>query len=222
MKVVEESETKLVIKQGIFLNIILGILIVAAGVVLFFIANTNVNTGRIFALALIIAGIISILLASATTITVDKTTNKIAFLISRLWGKKLQEMAINQVKEISLEEYVTQNYSDNRRPRSQLNFTLVYYLQDGQGIPFRLGSQSNFAFNGLPIGMFLGRNKNVVMGNKIAAFIGVPFVDRRPPTAAEVITDVVQAVQGKKPLNEIPNTQNNQHSQASTSPSEQQ
>ena len=222
MKVVEESETKLVIKQGIFLNIILGILIVAAGVVLFFIANTNVNTGRIFALALIIAGIISILLASATTITVDKTTNKIAFLISRLWGKKLQEMAINQVKEISLEEYVTQNYSDNRRPRSQLNFTLVFYLQDGQGIPFRLGSQSNFAFNGLPIGMFLGRNKNVVMGNKIAAFIGVPFVDRRPPTAAEVITDVVQAVQGKKPLNEVPNTQNSQPSQANTSQPEQQ
>ena len=222
MKIVEESETNLILKQGFILNIIIGILLVTAGIGLFFIDNTNVNTARIVAFAFILSGIISVVLANATTITIDKTTNKICFLTSRLWGKKLQEIAINQVKEVSLEEYITQNYAENNRPRNQLNFTLVFYLLDGQGIPFKLGSQGSFGINGLPLGMFLGRNKNVVLGNKIALFIGVPFVDRRPPTAAQVITDVVQAVQGKKPLNEIPNAQNGQPSQTSTSQSDKQ
>jgi hypothetical protein len=209
MKILRETQTQLILKQTSFQAIIWGLFSAAIGgsILLFISHNHNQNTLIVilFGLAFALAGIWMIVTAKFITITIDKTQNQFTFQAASILGKKQQSLALNQIKEVVIEEYISRN-PNSAGPRNQLNFTLVFYLQDGEGIPIPLNaSGTTVSFNGIPFGgFFFGRNKNIIMGNKIASFIGVPFVDRRPPTVGEIVQDVTQEINAKKMMQETP------------------
>lgn len=207
MKIIQETPTNLILKQSNFSSLVFGIIFFLIGIgTTILISGQSFMTAIIFGGAFILIGALVVVTAKSFTINIDKTQNKYTLSTVSLISKKNQDVALNQIKEVSLEEYVSQNVSGNS-PRNQINYNLVFYLQDGQGILIPINSSSNsFSIQGIPVGGMLGRNKNIVLGNKIATFIGVPFVDRRPPTFTEAISGVIQGLNTLKPLDKPPQT----------------
>jgi hypothetical protein len=167
-------------------------------------SGQNIMVARLIGGIFALVGVFMVITAKSLTVTIDKTQNKCNFFTVTLIGKKSQDVVLDQIKEVSLEETVTHNTSSSGS-ENQINYTLVFYLQDGEGIPISIsGSSGSFSVNGLPMEEMIGRNKNVILGNKIAAFISVPFVDRRPPSLTDAIESVVQGFNAAKPLSETP------------------
>jgi hypothetical protein len=195
MKIAQETQGQLVLKQSGLSARIFGILFVVIGIGVFTLfSSQNITAARLIGGVFALVGIFVFITAKYITITIDKTQNKCNFFTVTLIGKKSQDVALDQIKEVSLEETITHSTGSDG-PENQINYTLVFYLQDGEGIPVPISSASgSFSVNGLPMGEMVGRNKNVVLGNNIATFIGVPFVDRRPPSFTEAIGEVVQKI----------------------------
>jgi len=213
VKVVSETQNQLILKQNRYSNIFLGIVLFLAGIGVFLIAHQTAP--KILSLVFLIIGILIIIFTKFITINIDKTQNSFSLIAAGLLGKKKTNIALDQIKEVSLEEYVSTQYNiagqnaNMGSPMAQTNivYDLVFYLKDGQGIPIQIKSGGNTFINGLPIGGFgslLGRNKNVELGNKIATFIGIPFIDRRPPGVIDMLSGITQVNNNQKPFNEIP------------------
>lgn len=211
MKVIQETPTTLVLKQSAIGGIIMGAAFVVVGLlVAIFFSKTDWKI-LILSGVFILFGLVSVLLTKFITVKIDKSTNKITILHSGILGKKSYDLAIDQLKEVAVEESVSVNYSNQNNQNSTLmngsgtqrSYNLVFYLMNGQGIPVQMDSSSlPISINGLSLGMLTARNKNIELGNKIAVFIGVPFVDRRPPGIADVVSGLKNLVQVQSPTGE--------------------
>ena len=199
MKIIQETSSQMVLKQSGLGASIFGVLffIIGLGVFVFF-SRQNIMAARLIGGVFALVGVFVFVTAKTITITIDKAQNKCNFFSVTLIGKKSQDVALDQIKEVSLEEKITNN-SNSNGSQNQINYTIVFYLQDGEGIPIPIGSSTDsISINGLPMGEMLGRNKNIVFCNKIAAFIGVPFADRRPPSFTEAVGSVVDSINTAK------------------------
>jgi len=215
MKVVTETPTLLVLKDRPISQVFMGIIFALIGIAILPMVIAKGIMFMLISLVFVVFGIAAIVLTKFLTITIDKSMNKVNFGFTSLLGKKSQDIAIDQISEIVIQEMMTQNVAlrtpnspmyQNSAPR--LNFMLVFYLKDGQGIPVSMGSSSGgFSINGIFLNMFSGRNKKIEIGNKIASFIGVPFKDNRAPTISNVISEIGQAVTNKEE-NPMINNQN--------------
>lgn len=199
MKLVQETPTNLVLKQQNYLGIIVGITFLLVGGIGFFVSLGKGMEPLIITGILFLVGICIILVTKFITITIDKTQQNIIFTFRSLLGTKRQNYAISQIKEVSIEEYVTTTRDSHNNTTQQLNYNLVFYLQDGQGIPIPIGSKTGFSPLSI-MSMFSQRNQQMELGKKIADFIGVPFVDRRPPTFTQAVSAVMTAVSQEKQM----------------------
>lgn len=211
MKIIQETPTMLSAKQSSYGNIILGIIliIVFTGLLFFPVQGRQNNLMwksicGVFALA----GVLAIVVAKSLSLIIDKTQNKMSLTSSGIFGKKAQEFALDQIAKVTIQER-TSYTTNNQGTQANENYILVFYLKNGEGYPVQLNSLfSSISVNGLPIGTFFARNTIIHLGNKIAAFIGVPFEDQRPPTLTGIISSVTsginQAINQNKPISEIP------------------
>lgn len=184
MQLEQENETQLVLKQSGLSNMLYGLLFVGMGTIVVIAANQNVLIARLFGGLCVIVGILVVVTSKFITIIIDKAQNQLEYLTNNLLGKKINTVDLKQIKEVSLEEFVSDS-SGARGRSTRISYYLVFNLQDGEGISILMGGDSGgITVNGVPLGGFkAGRNQNVVLANKIASFIGVPFIDRRsPPT----------------------------------------
>lgn len=194
MKITQETPTALILKQRSFFPFILSLVFTIVGVYALISWGITDIKKLLISIVIIAFGLLVLIAAKFITIIIDKTANKITFASTGILGKKSQVIELNQIQEVAIEEYITQNVTNNHGPVNQLNFNLVFYLRDGQGIPVNIGTSSpSFSISGFHVGNFFGRNKIIEMGNKIASFIGVPFVDRRPPTVADMVSGIYNA-----------------------------
>jgi len=206
MKVVTETPTLLVLKDKPISQIFVGIILALVGVVISPLIMAKGIVFMLIPLIFVLFGIATIFLTKFLTITIDKSVNKVNFGSTSLLGKKSQDIAVDQISEIAIQEMLTQDVAlrttnslayQNSAPK--LNFVLIFYLKDGQGMPVPMGSTSGgFGINGMFLNMFSGRNKKIEIGNKIANFIGVPFKDNRAPTISDVVSEVGQMIGNKE------------------------
>lgn len=196
MKIVHATPSVLVLKQHSYISMAVGLFFFVTGLYLIF--SQRESKTLFLAVILIMCGLLPVILFKFITIVINKTASTISITGVGLLGKKTQTINFSQVKEVSIEEYITAN-TTNSGPRNQLNFNLVIYLNDGQGVPIAMDSPSVISISGIPIGGFGPRNSVMDMGNKIASFIGVPFVDRRPPTVNDVVSNISTIMQNSKP-----------------------
>ena len=198
MKIVEETPTRLVLKQKSLLGFVICGLFFLVGIYLLLLFPQKDTKSMLISLFFIVFGVAGILFVRFITVILDKSTASASINTRGLLGNKTQTFAFNTLKEIAIEEYVTATNSSTG-PRNQLNYNLVFYQTDGQAFPIHLNTPSMITVGGFPVGFMNGRNKTIELGNKIATFVGIPFVDRRPPTLGDVVANVSTVIQNAVP-----------------------
>jgi hypothetical protein len=203
MKITQETPTVLTLRQRSYFPVVMCLVFFVIGVYLFL--NHKDSKSLLIAVFFIVFSLLLIVFLKFITIVIDKITSTISITGAGLLGKKTQTINFNQIKEIAIEEYIATTGAANSTPRNQLNFNLVIYLNDGQSYPIAIDSLSMISVGGIPIGGLGTRNYIIETGNKIASFIGVPFVDRRPPSLRDVVSNISTIIQNNKPQQQ-PNT----------------
>jgi hypothetical protein len=186
MKIIKETSTLMVIKEKDFWVLLVGIAFALVGFLMIW--NPALFTEQPplwFGFVFFVIGCLVIFNARETTITLDKTANKLIFewkfLLRR--NKNFKEYDLNQIKEIELE--AVYDSSKNRR----IFYKLVFVLNTDEKIDF---SQTMSTMTGF------GRqiiNKKREIGIRVANFLNIPFQERRPPTVREILSTVQEVIQ---------------------------
>jgi len=203
MKIVQETPTVLTLKRRGFMPVFVGLALFFTGVYL--LSSQKDSKSLLVAITFLIFGIVSFVLLKFITVIIDKTVSTVSITEAGLFGKKTQVINFNQIKEIAIEEYVTTTHTtstsngSNYRSQTQVNYNLVIYLNDGKGYPISMGSPATLSVGGMLINAFGARNSIIDIGNKIASYIGVPIIDRRPPTFRETVANISTFIQNNGP-----------------------
>lgn len=125
-----------------------------------------------------------IAMAKATTIKIDKLNNKLVFWRKGLTGQDQKEYDLSQIKEVEL----SVAYNSSRRGGGH-SYHLAFVLSNGESVALNPGSSS--------IVRVMGRQliPEKDLGARVAAFLGVPFLERRPPTISESLSALSTAIQ---------------------------
>lgn len=185
MKITQETQNLIVLKDGNLWAWILGEVFVLVGIVAIVSPASFTNTPPAWAGAIsILVGLAVILLVKSSIITLDKDANQLSIVRKSIIGGQTQEdYALNQIKQIELQYRVNlRNFSQgvNRGMRMAYSYRLVFILTDGREVPLTTG------FSGASnVGGIL-RVKERAIGEKLSAFLGVPFIDIRPADSQRI------------------------------------
>ncbi len=131
----------------------------------------------------VLLGALIIVVAKITTVTLDKTSNKILFLWRSLLNNKIQEYTLDQIKEVELSAI----YSSGKGGACSYHLALVF--NNGEIIPLNPGSSSSIRIMGRQI------IPEKTLGTRMANFLNVPFQEKRPPTVSETLSTISSAIQ---------------------------
>lgn len=186
MKITQETQNLLVLKDGNLWAWILGGVFILVGIVAIVSPTSFTNIPPVWGGAIsILVGLAVILIAKSSIITLNKDTNQFSIARKSIIGGQTQEdYALNQIKQIELQYRVSrQNISSrglNQGMRMKYSYRLVFILVDGREVPLTTG------FSGASnVGGIL-RVKERVIGEKLSAFLGVPFIDIRPTDSQRI------------------------------------
>jgi hypothetical protein len=185
MKIIKEDQNIMVLKDRNSIAFIVGILFLFVGIAAvvkpdFFTSQPSFWSG----LAGIILGGFVVAVAKITTVHLDKSAGKITFVRKGFIGRSIKEYDLRQMKEVELS--VAYHTSDKGGGHS---YHLAFVFNNGDIVQLNPGHSSIMRVMGRQI----IPEKN--LGARIAAFLGVPFQERRPPTVTETLSAVTSAIQ---------------------------
>jgi len=202
MKVTTETESILELKHSNWFGLLLGIALVALGLALLvgqlLAPIRNVWIGGLVATGL---GALIAVFQRFVTLTLDRGLRTVTIQSQGiLGGGSHRAIEFSRIKEIIVDEQiVTRTTGDTQKERPIYN--LVFHLTDGQMEAIDITPAMSTSVAGMSTDRFRQNNAVMVIGNKIAEFIGVPCTDRRPPTfgqAIEGIENIIRAAKGKQ------------------------
>ena len=122
-----------------------------------------------------------------STVILDKSVNKLIFSNRGIFGGNIKEYELNQIKEIEL----SATYADsiNRRSGGGFSYRLSFVLNNGETVYLNSNSTSKVRIMGMQI------ISEKTIGEKLAVFLGVPFLEKQPPSANEVLSAVSSTIQ---------------------------
>jgi uncharacterized protein (UPF0333 family) len=193
MKIINQSENQMSLKDGNALSLILGAVFIIIGVFgAFGIYSASRFSGPFWAMTVFfLIGLIIIFTSAAILVTIDKTQNQISFLKKRLAGSKSQTYNIQNVLRIELRKsYRMQAGTRNQNgtitpPRQILQHQSVIVLKDGTEVPLENVKSSGNAGIGTEV-LLGGTGKELSISNQIANFLGVPFQEIGPGAAPTI------------------------------------
>lgn len=179
MKITNQTENILSIKDGSILSSILGgALFSAVGILILLSASTSTNQNIAWVAGIIftLAGPVIILLGSSIGIDFDKVGGQIIYTEKRLIGNKISNYSIANVARVETRKgYRTQTNSSS----SHNSFSNTRQIPTAQSfVVFKDGSELSID-KSHDSSSFVGFNLNTESANatKIATFLGVPFQD---------------------------------------------
>lgn len=134
-----------------------------------------------------------VLLPIFTTITADKALQKFSIVRRTLLRKKEESCELSHVGAVELREMVRTTHSRKHGSRVHHSYALYCMMKDGReallttGQPMRFGSFT-------PL-IRIPKEKEI--GERLARFLGLPFNDRRNPTAGEMLSTIKGTVQAE-------------------------
>lgn len=185
MKIVDQSDSEMVLKQSPTGSQIFGVIFAAIGLFAIIVANQNKFFAFMIGSIFVIFGLLVVVNAKSITIRINRASNTIAMLFKTIIGKKEQQLSFNQIKELAIEAYI--QTTGGGGPRNQVKHNLVFYTTDGGSIliPFE-SKATGWVVMGYQI--VTGEKERArELGETIAKYINVPFVYREPPTMSELI-----------------------------------
>ena len=187
MKVIKEDSGLMIVKHRNILFFIIAIFFVILGFGATFSPNFLISetTPLWFGLVFILSGFLVLFSIKITTIRLDKSENKISILKKRIAGRQnLEEFPIENVKEIEL----TIDFSSSSDGKNSYSYQLYFVLNDGQNK--ELGQ--NVTSTNKPLNSIF--SSQIKTGKRIASFLDVPFLERRPPTVQETLSTVSKTI----------------------------
>lgn len=185
MKIIQEEQNLMVLKDSNIIAFIAGTIFTIGGLVVIFKPDFFTNQPSVW------VGFIGVLLggsvissAKITTVSLDKTSNKLLFLRKGLMSKSVNEYNLDQIKEVELSVL----YSSSSKGGGY-SYHLAFVFNNGEIIPLNPGSSSVIKIMGIQI------IPEKTTGARIASFLNVPFQERRPPTVSETLSAISSAVQ---------------------------
>jgi len=205
MKITRDTTDVLELVQGNVSGLIVGAILLLAGPALV-VATWVLKSPYLWIAGLVVIGIgaLVLLLHRRITLRLDKGSRGLVILRQGLIGQaKTEPIEFARVKEVIIEETRRTTGSGDQQ-REQSSYQLIFHLTDGQMEAIDVTPAVSASVNVLGEGRFRQGNALMVLGNKIAAFIGVPFSDRRPPTFGQVVDGIRSVLSGTPPAGEKP------------------
>ncbi|HNU95718.1 MAG TPA: hypothetical protein PLZ70_01085 [Candidatus Paceibacterota bacterium] len=187
MKVTKEDSGLMIVKQRNILFFIIAIFFVILGFSAIFSPDLFVSEAPPlwFGLVFILFGFLAVFSIKITTIRLDRSENKISILKKRIAGRQnLEEFPIENVKEIEL----AVDFSSSSDGENSFSYQLYFVLKDGQNKEL---CQSVTSTN-KPSSLIF--SSQIKVGKRIADFLGVPFLERRPPTVQETLSTISKTI----------------------------
>jgi hypothetical protein len=193
MKIINQSENQMSLKDSNALSLILGAVFIIIGIFgAFGTYAASRFSGPFWVMAVfLLIGLIMIFTSAAISVTIDKTQNKISFLKKRLIGSKTQIYDIPDVLRVELRQsYRMEQGARNQNgiismPRQILQHQSVIVLKDGTELPLENIKSSSSSGIG-SIVLLGGTGKELSMANQVANFLGVPFQEIGPGAAPTI------------------------------------
>lgn len=195
MKIISETKDELILKEGSTSGIITGTLFLLAGI------GVGVFRGSIAAsissasgpkivlgisAALFLIGLLAILLSSAITVGVNKTTGKLSYEKKRLVGGSSTTYGIDEVLRIETRrQWQMQNAAATQNQGGTVQQPIlvaqsVIVFKDGREVA--LDHQKNSSSTSVGGAVIMsGQGREVALANRVATFMGVPFQEISPP-----------------------------------------
>ncbi|NCW13231.1 MAG: hypothetical protein EBV82_08765 [Chitinophagia bacterium] len=193
MKIVLQDHNKLIIKNGSYHWLIGSILLIAGLFIIFKPALLNINTEIPWWLGLfiVVCGIVPIIFSTRDLISFNKVENKLKISQKNFLKEKNYVYELGTIKSIELWTLSNQN-GGNRN--NSLQYKLACILENGQHVILNPDTSSS---TNMSVGLITW---NIIpekgIGEKIAAFLNIPFVEnRRPPTVTETLNVLYEGVQ---------------------------
>ena len=205
MKITRDTDDVLELVQGNLSGVIAGgVLLVAAPALV--VATWVLKSPYLWIGGLVAGGIgvLVLFLHRRITLRLDKGSRGLAISRQGLVGQaKTLLIEFARIKEVIIEETRRMTGSGDQR-REQSSYQLIFHLTDGQMEAIDVTPAATASVNVLGEGTLRQGNALMVLGNKIAAFIGVPFSDRRPPTFGQVVDGIRSVLSGTPSTGEPP------------------
>ena len=192
MKIIKETSNLMVLNDWTIVTFFVGGLFCLLGVYLLFSSGLvkDKPLSSLPSILFFLVGLFSILKAKRTTVSLDKSMNKLFLERKTIINKKEEEYRLDEIKEIELQQQIY-NYAEGGSKygirRQGYYYNLVLVLNNGQTI--FLPTSGKLMIMGKQIG-----NSEEQIGKKISEFLNIPFKNIRPPTLDESISALKEVV----------------------------
>jgi hypothetical protein len=180
-KIVKENQNLMIIKDRKILAFFIEAIFVLIGLIIIFYPEFfNNRPPREVGIGFFLWGLLVISLTQITTITLDKTANKLTIVIKSLFGKKMEEQNLNQIKAIELRT----NYYQGKEAGE---YQLFFILENNEEIPLPPGE----------VVKVMGKQitNERIIGARIASFLNIQFQERKPPSLSEALSVIQKTIQ---------------------------
>jgi hypothetical protein len=186
MKIINQTTDTLALKEGDAKTIVIGTILVLAGIGVAFYAHFAPSNPLWVAIGIFVVGLVTIFASSSITVDINKPNGQVVYQIKRVIGGKAATYATGDVLRIETRKsWRMENGNSNGRgasmPRQVLVSQSVIVFKDGQELAL---DHQNSASSGMSLGpavMMGGSGKEVAIANQVATFLGVPFQEIAPP-----------------------------------------
>jgi hypothetical protein len=192
MKIKKEENDLMILTENSIMGRAIGCVFLLAG--LFLITFPQYVASKIplwLSVLFIIGGAAAVLLTKSKVLTIDKNSGKIMMEDKSIVNKNISEYLISDVKSIKLGLKSELKIEKGGRQRTDW-YWLELSTTKGD---VEISSRSSQSVSVLVVKKEIVPERN--LGQKIAAFLNVPFVDNHPESAGEIISDIANAVKSK-------------------------
>lgn len=208
MKIIEDSASRLVLKEGALTKRIVGGVMLVAGIGLVVAGLLGQKILIAVGAALSIFGVLFALLSKSDVVVADIQSKQLTVTFTSLKNRSGQSQACSFSDVASV--VLTQDYRTTTVPganqsngisfgagpmntgNTQTQILMTLTLQLHTGATITIANEQHQATAGLGVSL----NKLPALGQKLADTLGVPFQETGSPTLSQAIHSVVQAVRG--------------------------
>lgn len=184
MKIASQSADELVLTEGSTSGLVVGVIVVIAGVLgAIFLRDAN-QYAIYIALAVIAAGVAVVLFASSITVTANKKTGQLLYVKKRIAGGHSSNYALASIFRIETrKQWQVQNTPPQQGqpiPQPQLVAQSVIVFKDGRELALDHQKTSSTTSVG-GVSVMSGQGAESAIAAQVAQFLNVPFEEIMPP-----------------------------------------
>lgn len=197
MEITQETQNLMILRDRNVFSLFLIVISILLGLVILFLPSLfNNNVPLWFGIGSILLGLLILSKATITTITLDKSANKLSLQMQTITGKESRGCDLGDIKEINLKQsYV--NVPSKRGVSHRINYNLFFVLSNGEEMPFlpkTVSSPSGIQILGVSMGE-VSKGGGRAVGERVSRFLNVPFKEIGLPSVGEVLGAIKETME---------------------------